>query len=78
MCTSEKKFVSKSNVLKKDDRFLRGRHIAYTIYDQIRATGASVCSKWNEGLCMIQKQIEDGTNKEKTFDSPNPTENYLE
>ena len=40
--TSAKEKVSKSSVLKKKkDRFLRGRQIAYMVYEHFRATGAT-------------------------------------
>ena len=40
MCTSEKRVSVEEHRAQKDDRFMRGRQIAYIIFEYFRATGA--------------------------------------
>ena len=48
--------MSKSNVLKKYDRFLRGGQIAFMIYEYFRATGAHEAVQGLSDLFSIRLQ----------------------
>ena len=51
--------MSKSNGAQNSDRFLRGRHIAYTIYEYFRATGASEAVQGLADLVTMNLQTDD-------------------
>ena len=59
MCAFSSSKVSRSNVLQKDDRFLRRKEIAYMICEHFRATGAHEAVQGLSDLFNIRSQNDD-------------------